>query len=178
MNRHIGAFVVMGMCALAAHGCGPSADSAAESGAAPAAQADEPGESTPTELGNRIGKLYVEALTEVTDAMTDRPAAADLQPTVEAMMDRYIEQFVELGRQKEALSDADKATVNSRVSIGISSVPSELFSSYAEGQRHYQQGGDMELARMIGEFNVITQYADFDLLKKQSPSEAERLGLE
>ena len=168
----------VGLCAIVACGCGPSADSAAGVKADAAEQADEPTEMTPTDLGNQIAELYVEALTEVTDAMVDRPAAADLQPIVEALKERYVAQFVELGRQKTDLSDGDKATVNARVRMGINGVPSELFSDYAEGQRHYQKGGDMDLARLIGEFNVISQYADFELLKKQAPTEAERLGLD
>ena len=31
---------------------------------------------------------------------------------------------------------------------------------------------------LVGSLNIITQYADFDLLKKQAPEEAKRLGIE
>jgi hypothetical protein len=133
---------------------------------------------TPIDLGNQIAEIYVEALTELAESMDGRPAAADLQPSVEALKDRYVAKLVELGRQRVALSDADKATVNGRVRLGMNSMPSELFTEYVAGQRHYQQSGDVDLAKMIGEFNVITQYADFDLLKKQAPMEAERLGID
>jgi uncharacterized protein YdbL (DUF1318 family) len=36
---------------------------------------------------------------------------------------------------------------------------------------------DANLGKIIKDFNIITQYALFDLLKKQSPKEAERLGI-
>lgn len=169
--------LVIGVLAVLAYGCGASADMGA-SDAASAESAQAAKEMTPTDLGNRIGQLYVEALTEVTEAMTDRPAADDLQPTLEVLKDQYVSQFVELGQQKLALGEADRATVDSRVRLGINMVPKELFSAYAEGQRHYIESGDSELAKLISEFNIITQYADFELLKQQAPKEAERLGID
>ena len=33
------------------------------------------------------------------------------------------------------------------------------------------------MANLIAAFNIIGQYANFDLLRRQAPDEAERLGL-
>ena len=47
-----------------------------------------------------------------------------------------------------------------------------------QGQQGELAKTHRELANEIAQFNVITQYANFELLKKQLPEEAERLGIE
>ena len=58
----------------------------------------------------------------------------------------------------------------------IAAIPADLFKEYQEGQSFYKD--NPELYNLIGDFNTITQYAFFDLLKKQLPEEASRLGIQ
>ena len=53
----------------------------------------------------------------------------------------------------------------------------DWWERYTEIQGHYASG-DVEFGNLIADFNVITQYADLDLLKQQAPDEAARLGIE
>ena len=46
-----------------------------------------------------------------------------------------------------------------------------------EIQKHYAQM-DREFGNLLASFNVLSQYASFDLLKKQLPEEAKRLGID
>ena len=52
----------------------------------------------------------------------------------------------------------------------------DVFKPFSEGQQFYMKK-DPNLGKLIKDFNIITQYAFFDLLKKQDPKEAERLGI-
>ena len=53
----------------------------------------------------------------------------------------------------------------------------DTYNTFREGHKHYA-GLDMNLSNLIASFNIITQYAIFDLLKKQNSAEAKRLGIE
>ncbi len=136
------------------------------------------GAATPEELGQQIGAVYVRCLEDVTALMEGLPPAAELQPEVAELRDACIEDLVELGRARQGLDTPQNATVNAEVGSAMRRVPGELFQAFSDRQFHYQTSGDPDLAKMIADFNVITQYADFELLKTQSPKEAERLGIE
>ena len=43
---------------------------------------------------------------------------------------------------------------------------------------HYFDSTDAELYSLITSFNIIGQYANFDLLRQQEPDEAARLGVD
>jgi hypothetical protein len=167
------AVLVVCACGGGSTGNATGSETTAEPQAPPAEEA-----ATPTELGEQAAELYAKALGEVVDLMQGYPAAAELQPKVEALKERYVTQLVELGKKREALNEADRKTFDLHLRMGIGDVPSDVFTAYSEGQQHYQQAGDSDLANLISEFNVITQYTNFELLKKQAPDEAKRLGIE
>lgn len=172
MRRMAWCWVLAVLAVTMLAGCGGGQQATAEESAeTPAA------EMAPDQLGKAIGDVYLEKLTAVGDLLKDRPEPAVVRPKLEALKADAIERLVELGKQKETLSAADQATVNGAVRIAISQVPSSVFSAYADGQSHYFSI-DHDLADLIASFNVITQYADFELLKKQEPDEAKRLGIE
>jgi len=87
-----------------------------------------------------------------------------------------IELMVGLGREREALSAADRTTADRVLASRIAGVSPDLFKEYQAGQAFYKE--DKELFDLIADFNIITQYANFDLLKKQLPEEAKRLGIQ
>lgn len=172
-------WIILATAFLGVGACGGSDTvdaTGSEGGETPAAE--EAKEMTPSELGEKAGEMYIQALGELVDLMQDRPAAEELRPEVEALKERTVTKLVELGKKREALDSAGQASFDSSLRMGIRNVPSEVFTAYAEGQRHYIDAGANDLAKMIGDFNVITQYANFELLKKQAPKEAERLGIE
>lgn len=176
-RRHSG-WMAMVLVALLVAACGGGAETAPTAAAeeAPAA-APSPQEMTPAELGQAIGTVYVEAMNDVVAAMEGRPPAAEVEPEIAEIQESAVSRLVELGRAREALPPADRATVDAKVRSAVRGLPSETFTAYAEGQNHYL-ASDRELADLIASFNVLTQYANFDLLKKQEPKEAERLGIQ
>jgi hypothetical protein len=150
-----------------------SAVAPAEPTAAPA----QPKEQTPQELGDEIGQVYVGALEDVTKLVADKPPAAEVKVKVAELKEQVIQQLVELGQKREAMSEADRKTVTSRIGLALGSLGSaDWYAKYSEAVSYYNKE-DSELSAMLASFNIIGQYAQFELLKQQEPKEAERLGI-
>jgi len=196
MNRKLGPIFILLILALLVSACGGGDDSASTSQSeakataprtekateAPAVEATqeppaEQQEMAPEELGDAIGTIYVEALEKVTDLVKDKPAVAEVKLQVEELKETYIQKLVELGHVREALSDQDKAIVDSAINRAINKISNESwYATYGEVVQHYFDE-DYEFQQMLYSFNIIGQYANFDLLKKQEPEEAVRLGI-
>ncbi len=139
---------------------------------------EEPTEKTlsPEELGNKIGELYTKALKEVTDILMEKPEVSTVRTQVEELKESFVQELVLLGELREKLDDPARAVVDSRISSHLYSTNKEpWYESYNDIQMHYFQ--DREFHKIVISFNIIGQYANFDLLKKQSPEEAKRLGI-
>ena len=121
-----------------------------------------PAAEDPAALGDEIGRIYVAGYGEVVTLLAD-------------LKDSYIEQMVALGHRREALDAAERATVDARISSALFDVPDETFAAYQQAATDY--AADTDVANLIADFNVIGQYANFDLLREQLPEEAARLGI-
>jgi hypothetical protein len=172
MNRFLPIAALVLALGFVAAACGRK-EAAPAAGAAATAQPAEAGSAE--NLGKKIGSSYIETLKQVVAILNDKPSAADARAMLTDMKNWTIELMVGLGREREALPAPDRARVDQVLSSRIAAVPSDLFKGYQEGQSYYKD--DRELFNLIAEFNIITQYANFELLKKQLPEEAERLGI-
>lgn len=165
---------------LACRGSGEKSVSSEPAGeAAPAAEtrAGSASEMNPAGLGQQIGDLYVQALSEVTEMLKEKPGVPEVRPQVEQLKEKYVQQLVELGRKREALDVSGKSTVDSRIMSKVNSLSREpWYATFNEVQQHYFH--DQDFHKLVISFNIIGQYANFDLLKKQEPQEAERLGIQ
>jgi len=140
-------------------------------------------ESTTTsagELGKAVGVLWVEAMQKLNTLVADFPSAAEASDGVTALQEEYIQKLVALGEQREALDDSGKAEADSAIAAALSAAANEdWYTTYLNNYDAYgYEGGDVDFVNLIGSFNILTQYANFDLLKKQEPAEATRLGIE
>jgi len=88
----------------------------------------------------------------------------------------YVRKLFALGKLRELMNEGDRKTVDAQISLKLNAIPSDLFHLYSQAHQYYSPK-DRELAELISGFNIITQYANFDLLKKQAPAEAARLGI-
>ena len=173
MNKTLAITVLISALAFGAAACGKKEAAPA---AAAAATAQPPEAGSAENLGKKIGSSYIETLKQIVAILKDKPAAADARAMLSDMKAWTIELMVGLGREREALSIAERAEVDRVLGSRIAAVPSDLFKDYQAGQSFYQ--GDREIFNLIADFNIITQYANFDLLKKQLPEEARRLGIQ
>lgn len=129
----------------------------------------------PGELGDQIGELYLAAYDDVIALLADRPDAASAATELATLKEQYIQQFVVFGHQREALGEADRATVDAHITLAVDTLPDDTYDAYQQAWTDYRS--DAEMAELIAAFNIIGQYANFDLLREQAPQEAARLGV-
>jgi hypothetical protein len=132
----------------------------------------------PEQLGEQIGAVYMGSVKDVAALLKARPEAAVVRPQIEQLRNDAITKLVEFGKAREAMSTADRTRVDAKIAAALSAAGlEEWYESYHDAWTHYS-GVDGEFAALVASFNVIGQYANFDLLKEQLPEEAARLGIE
>jgi hypothetical protein len=178
MVRSVLPFVVLGVVACGEKGKPEGTPPSGGYSSRPAAKETPPPApaASPAELGQAAGTVYLDTLKAVVEAMKGDPAPADLRAKLEALKAAAIPRLVEIGRKREALDAAGKASVDSAIGMSLNTVPGDVFTAYSKGQSAYQ-AKDADLGNLITSFNILTQYANFELLKKQAPEEAKRLGI-
>ena len=175
MRRGAAALIALLMAAVVA--CGGDAKRSAVATPVPATPTAS-GQTTPNELGGEIGALYVRALSDVTDLLREKPTASQVKASVQQLKETYIQRLVKLGRAREALDAEGRADVDAAIRVKINAVAGESwYATYNAVAQHYLTQ-DEGLHALIVSFNVIGQYANFDLLKTQEPEEAKRLLIE
>jgi hypothetical protein len=124
--------------------------------------------------------VYSEAIQKLNVLLEGLPEPATVQSQVESLKEEYIQKFVELGRVKATFSEADKASSDSLFWSSTYSIEDQAwYTSYADTYNAYlYANADVDFCNLVHGFNILTQYADFALLKKQLPEEAARLGVE
>lgn len=141
---------------------------------------------SPEQIGEAVANLYVGALKDVGEALANHPAPDAAAEMLVSLRERYVQDLVTLGRRIQAMSVSDRATVQGAVSsaqrnLRYDETLKPVWDRYQAIQTHYIESGaassNPEFWDLLQSFNVITQYAFFDLLKRQSPDEAERLGV-
>lgn len=166
--------------ALVGFACGGGGEktATADSNENSAAQmAEQKANISPAEIGQKAGELYVKTMGELVESLKDKPEASVALPNIEALKKACVQEMVELGKKREALDEAGKSTVDSQIRMKMSTLNNDpVFTSFNEIQQHYFQNRDFH--KIVMSFNIITQYANFDLLKKQEPEEAQRLGIQ
>lgn len=177
MRQALLGILCLSMLALAACGdeSAPEEERTTPYGTASGGTTTPDGE-TPQAIGEAVAGLYVDTMKKVTAALESRPEAEAAKAQLEDIKAQAVAALVALGRRRAALDAAGQATVNQKVQAGISRLPSDVFKAFSAAHKHYM-AADRETGNLISSFNVITQYADFELLKKQLPKEYERLGL-
>ena len=174
---------ILSLCLVAAltvFACGGGEGNSTETQSAsqPAeTKAEQKEDMTPKEIGQQITELYMKTMGDLVELLKDKPEASTVLPNVEVLKEACVTEMVELGRKREALDQAGRATVDSQISSKMYSFSKDpVFESFNDIQQHYFQNRDFH--KIVMSFNIITQYASFDLLKKQEPEEAQRLGIE
>ena len=175
-------FLVALASLAAASACGGNSESSnGDVTRAPAGDASlgaaQPARMSPAELGDAVFARASEGIQKVTKLVEGHPPAAEVKPRVAELKEATIQQLVSLGRQYETLGATDRAQVDARVNLGFDQASnSDWYKAYARTTSLYMSE-DAELSKQIQSFNTITQYAFFELLKKQEPADAQRLGI-
>ena len=132
--------------------------------------------STPEALAAAIHKDFLALQGELATMVAGQPTAATLRPKVAELKERYIGKFVGYGRVRERMSGTDAKKVENEFSRLLFTPPTVDISALSTATARFTQT-DPALSKEIASLNILTQYAFFDLLKKQEPAEAARLGI-
>ncbi len=161
--------VVVGLLAIAPMGCDKKAgtESAAEKSA---------DMSTPEGMGEAVGNIFKSTIDELVKALESKPEPADAKAKATAIIEAAQKTLIEIGKKREALDAAGKATFDKTVMAAMQGMPSATFNKFSDIASHYRKA-DPALGNLISQANIITQYANYELLKKQSPAEAEKYGI-
>ena len=161
------------MCVVLVVGCGGNGDTgeSADSGSTEDTSLDNP-----EALGNAIADVYEEMYAELDETLNEGLSAEEVAPRVYEMKERYILQFVEFGRIRLEMTDEEKDVVDSALRSRFYDIDMDVVNSANDAGYNYREQ-DSELASQIVQMNILTQYADFELLRSQEPSEADRLGI-
>lgn len=158
--------------------CGGKGEEAADTGQAEKPKAEKAEKMSPKEMADKILSLYEEGMKEMNVLLEAKPDAAEVKPQLQELKEKYIQEYVKLGKIRETMTEQDRSTMQSNLMMGMNSFGTQdWYIAFNENQQYYFSK-DQELHKLIMSFNVITQYAQFELLKQQEPEEAERLGIE
>jgi hypothetical protein len=133
---------------------------------------------TAAALATGVVDAWTEAMQKLDLTLKGFPKADAIRAEVESLREEYIQRLLVFGRQRLGLTPAEQEEMNSLVFAGISALAQEpWYTNYMSAYDQYSTG-DLEFANLLASFNILTQYADFELLKQQEPEEAARLGVE
>ena len=76
------------------------------------------------------------------------------------------------------LSDSDKTRLSDKLAQSLEAMGNEPWYQSYKTLYEYYADDDLSFANLLASFNILTQYADFELLKAQDPEEAARLGIQ
>ncbi len=168
--------VVAGL-AVAMGACGGGGEPPTRPGDGGTPATATPASLTPQELGLEVTQHYFEALDKL-GTILDKDLPADtLRLEVHDLKAEYIETFVSYGYQREAMTTSDRDAFDVEVRQTILLATPSALDKLSAAVTSLNEAGKSDLANEISSINIITQYAFFDLLKKQEPEEAQRLGI-
>ncbi|MFC1852547.1 hypothetical protein ACFL27_20310 [candidate division CSSED10-310 bacterium] len=130
----------------------------------------------PEEIGKQIGDLYHVAVADTAKLVENVSDPKILKKQLTELKEKIVMKLVNLGKIRKTMSKNEEAQVNQIVIKAIRSVNMDDWNRLDDATRHYHSI-DPEISQLLFEINTITQYADFELLKKQAPEEAKRLGI-
>lgn len=135
----------------------------------------------PKEIAGQVFRIYVDTLSQANTLLEGTPPVSEVASKLNAIKEASVTRLVALGREIAAMGDGDRATVEGAVSSAISMmtyVPETktVYAGYQAIWAAYSKD-DKDFFQTIKSLNILTQYAFFDLLRKQEPDEADRLGV-
>lgn len=135
---------------------------------------------TNEEIAKNIATTYQEGFVEFEKILDKYPKAnQEMKDEFEKLYDETLKKMVAFGKLVEQKDEADKEKIGSLVFSHVMDMDNLQGILNKFNDRTFEISKfDEELDHKMTHFNIITQYAFYDLLKKQNPEEAERLGIE
>lgn len=132
------------------------------------------------ELADAVFAIWSESLQQLNVLLDDLPEPTTVEAEVRSLKEESIRELVALGRIRETLTTSDRESIDSRLWSNLYATEDEgWYQLYADIHKAYiYANADVDFCNLVQSFNILTQYADFALLKEQEPEEAARLGID
>jgi hypothetical protein len=140
-------------------------------------QGDSQPADSPEELGELIGEAFVKMMAEAKTLAAPLPPAQELNPKIAALKETNIQTFVRYGRQRDTMSEEDKVKVSNSALVYLNEHIDRDTQWINEVIARYE-AEDMGLVTNVRSLQVLTQYAFFEVLLRNDPAEAQRLGIQ
>jgi len=133
----------------------------------------------PDAFAEAVFDLYNKSIISLFDLVGSKPELTDdLREKVAKHKAATIDEMVKLGHARAKMNEDDQRSCSARLERKISQVAREQWSGVMNDAVPHYRKIDRAFADELSSFNIITQYSQFELLKKQLPAEAQRLGIE
>jgi hypothetical protein len=167
--------------AAALNGCAGELPVPGQTSSTVARPATSTTESQVMALAKQVSRTWQEGVQSVVAVIQDVPAVDSVRPAVTALRDTYIQKMLTLGSQIATLPASDREECYSRVTDSLSAqAGTDWFVRYKAIYEQYTARSDQatqEFAVLLSTFNVLADYAFFDVLKVNEPEEATRLSI-
>jgi hypothetical protein len=179
----VGVLLACGLLTLVSlvTGCGSSPSGETSATQVPGTAADVTTTEAPVTaatVATGVVDTWTEAMQKLVGVLEGAPRADAIRAEVEGLKEKYVQRLVAFGRQRSELTTTEQDEMSALIFLGINALAAEpWYVSYTSLYKQYSTG-DLEFANLLASFNILTQYADFKLLKQQAPEEAARLGIE
>lgn len=131
----------------------------------------------PERLAEQAAGYYVEGLQGMKKMLTRKMTLDKAKAQLIEVREATILKLVAVGKKREVLDSKGKVAFDVAMQKALMKTPKGLFHVMNNGVKRYRDI-DLKFANEIATMNVITQYANFDLLRTQLPLEAKRLGVD
>jgi hypothetical protein len=137
-------------------------------------------EMTPDTWAEEVNSIYDKSITKLDETIGSKPPLTEeLKKKVEEIKNSIILELLEYGKARNKMNETDQKLCSSKLSLKLDRiVKNPGWDRSINKVRMDYDKADQAFGKQIMSFNIITQYAQFELLKKQEPSEAKRLGIE
>ena len=117
-------------------------------------------------------------LEEVGRLVRDDLPSGEFKASFDEHRERAIVDLVELGRHRERLPDDVRTEVETQVSKRLGPALSGLHRPLAAAIERFKDSDPAFVEKIAGDIPGLTRYATFEILKRDLPEEAKRLGIE
>ncbi|MCB1582506.1 MAG: hypothetical protein KDI92_05525 [Xanthomonadales bacterium] len=135
---------------------------------------------TAEQAGAQIVNIYQKAIKQTTELVKNQPDAEIIQTQFDDLLHSWQTELLTIGQHVMGMTEREKQQVGSavnkeHVNMQYDKQAKQQFTAYSQGIFPYHQTNP-ELYQKLKSINIITQFAFFDLLKKQNPGAEEKWG--
>ena len=134
---------------------------------------------SPEQAGEQVVAIYRKAMKETVDLLKNKPDAASVEKTFNTSLENYQNQLLKIGQHVMTMNSQQNGVVESAINkehmnMQINKEAKELFADFSKLIFEYRN--HKELYTNLKSINIITQFAFFDLLKKQNQNAEQKWG--